>query len=321
MGRFGAKQKMASLNASRALYIKLGQGGEWENYCLNETPSLRIGYREIDHKACLTQAWDRAVLDQCKLIVKNQNLPAAKNHVRQLREFYTSPAKTLWITFSNGHLWWCLSDSSPVDELPDHSKVRRIKGHWRNTDLKGKPLSFDTLSGRLLATGGFRGTICEVKELSYLLNRLNGQISATVSEAQTALTRLAETLTPLVKGLNEKDFEILIDLIFRHGGFYRTGVLGGTEKDIDLDLINPVSGEKVAVQVKSQASHSTFVRYERIFNAMSGGYSRFVFATHSPDQRLSSTVPSESIDLWFAPQIAQHAARLGLAGWLIDKAI
>jgi hypothetical protein len=56
-------------------------------------------------------------------------------------------------------------------------------------------------------------------------------------------------LIPIIKELHPKDLEIFTDLVFRQSGWQRVGVSGGTEKDIDLDLISPVTGERIAVQI------------------------------------------------------------------------
>lgn len=311
------------IRASRAIYIKLGVGGEWDDYCLKEKQVLRIGYREIDHDACRNGKWDTKVLEQCRDIVKGRSLVAAKNHVTQLRSFYEAPAQgTIWITFSGNCLWWCTA-SDEIELLEDKCKIRKTSRSWSNKDVNDKLLTFDTLNGRLLATKGFRQTICDVKETHYLIDKLNGRISADVLAAQESLINLADKLKPLIEGLNEDDFEILLDLIFRQGGFYRTGKLGGTQRDIDLDLINPVSGEKVIVQAKSTATGKVFKDYQSRFSSMSGGYSRFVFATHSPNGKWANSVEDTegNTELWLADKIAEQAARFGLAGWLIDKAI
>jgi hypothetical protein len=312
------------IKASRAIYIKLGVGGEWDDYCLKEFQALRIGYREIDHEACLSgKKWDATVLDQCREIVKGRNLIAAKNHRNQLRSFYEAPARdTIWITFSGDCLWWCVA-SNEIKPLEENDKIRRLSRNWSNSDVNGKRLTYGTLNGRLLATKGYRQTICDVKETKYLIDKLNGRVSRDVLDAQRSLTDLAAKLEPLIRKLNEDDFEVLIDLIFRQGGFYRTGKLGGTQKDIDLDLINPVSGEKVAIQVKSSASKRVFDDYLTRFGNMAGGYSRFIFATHSPQGKWGDTAKcaESNTELWLADKIAEQAARLGLAGWLIDKAI
>lgn len=320
----GYKKLKNEIQANRAIYIKLGVGGEWDDYCLKENQVLRIGYREIDHGDCLSgNKWDTKVLGQCRDIVKGRNLIAAKNHVTQLRSFYEAPTQdTIWITFSGDCLWWCKA-SDEIELLEDECKIRKTSRNWSNKDINGNLLTFDTLNGRLLATKGFMGTICDVKETQYLIEKINGRVSDVVIAAQSSLADLARTLEPLIKTLGPYDFEVLIDLIFRHGGFYRTGKLGGTQKDIDLDLINPVSDERVIVQIKSEASKKVFDDYQKRFRNMAGGYSRFIFATHSPIGKWAESVTNVegNTELWLVEKIAAQAARLGLAGWLIDKGI
>jgi hypothetical protein len=111
-------------------------------------------------------------------------------------------------------------------------------------------------------------------------------------------------------------------LIFRQAGWQRTGVAGEVEKDIDLDLLSPITQERIAIQVKSKASARVYRAYQEKFSDMSG-FTRFYFVTHSPDSSLTA-ISSEANDgtfvFWGAEQLAQQAARNGLIGWLIDRA-
>jgi hypothetical protein len=48
----------------------------------------------------------------------------------------------------------------------------------------------------------------------------------------------------MVRQLDWRDFETLVDLIFGRGGWRRTNLLGGTMADIDLALGQPIAGER-----------------------------------------------------------------------------
>ena len=39
------------------LYIKLGQGGEWEKNCIEAEGTIRLGFIEADHEVCLSGDW------------------------------------------------------------------------------------------------------------------------------------------------------------------------------------------------------------------------------------------------------------------------
>ncbi len=117
----------------------------------------------------------------------------------------------------------------------------------------------------------------------------------------------------------EKRFK---DLIFRQAGWQRTGVAGEVEKDIDLDLLSPITQERIGIQVKSKASLSLYRSYQAKFADMKG-FSRFYFVTHSPEKSIQRNLvgtSDNSFVFWGVEQLAQQAARNGLIGWLIDKA-
>lgn len=47
---------MEPVTANKALFIKLGEGGRWESECL-KAGTLRFGYQEIPHEACVSGNW------------------------------------------------------------------------------------------------------------------------------------------------------------------------------------------------------------------------------------------------------------------------
>ncbi len=206
--------------------------------------------------------------------------------------------------------------------LPNNEKERRAVGGWRDSDINGEPLLKGKLSGRLLAVQGFQGTICTVSDLDYLLHKINGTVEPHVAAAQIAYENLQAALIPIIRKLHPKDLEILTDLVFRQSGWQRVGVSGVTEKDIDLDLISPVTGERVAVQVKSKASAAVWRAYREKYADMRG-FSRFYFVTHSPNEDLrkeAEAADDPDFVLWDVERLAAQAVRGGLTGWLLDKA-
>jgi hypothetical protein len=95
---------------------------------------------------------------------------------------------------------------------------------WRNENIDGRRLTKSRLSGGLLAVQGFRGTICSVNS-GYVLHKINGTNSPHVENANKALLGLEEALLPIIGQLQWRDFELLVDLIFRNNGFNRIGDL------------------------------------------------------------------------------------------------
>jgi hypothetical protein len=310
------EKEMRRVDAERAFFIKLGERGDWERRCI-EDGTIRLGYLSLPHEACASGDWDRVR----EAFPADADPGSVTRHLNQVRLFYEEPETTLWITFHADRLWWCFSNQV-VSQLDDKSKIRSVIGQWNDTDINGDPLIKGRLSGKLLAVQSFQGTICSIKERQYLLHKINGTSEPHVAEAQAAVERLVSALVPIIKNLHPKDLETLTDLIFRQAGWQRTGVAGEVEKDIDLDLLSPITQERVAVQVKSIATAAIYRAYEAKFADMSG-FSRFYFVTHSPDPGLAAISLEERGDtfvLWDAVQLAQQATRNGLVGWLIDRA-
>jgi hypothetical protein len=305
------------VTTNKALFIKLGEGGRWESECL-KTGTLRFGYKEIPHEACVNGDWAE-VERTAREFSKDRG--SATRHVNQVRQFYETDEKTLWVTFYSDRLWWCFS-SHEVSALDGNDKERRVIGKWNDSNIFGEPLLKGKLSGRLLAVQGFQGTICSVSELDYLLHKINGTVEPHVAEAQAAYEELQRMLIPIIRKLHPKDLEILTDLVFRQSGWQRVGVSGGTEKDIDLDLISPVTGERIAVQIKSRASADVWRAYREKYADMRG-FSRFYFVTHSPNKALRNeamAADDSAFILWDVERLAAQAVRGGLTGWLLDKA-
>jgi hypothetical protein len=312
----GNMKTQQRIDSAKALFIKLGESGEFERECIS-SGTLRLGYRTVPHEHCLSTDWKRAR----EAFPPSADPGSVTRHLNQVQQFYEEPAETLWITFFSDRLWWCFS-APDVILLSDGSKTRKVIGSWFDTDINGTPLLKGRLSGKLLAVQGFQGTICSVKERKYLLHKINGTSEPHVAEAQHAIEKLVMAVVPIIRNLHPKDLETLTDLIFRQAGWQRTGVAGEVEKDIDLDLLSPITQERIAIQVKSKASEAMYRSYQAKYSDMRG-FSRFYFVTHSPNSTLAK-ISLESNDgsfvFWDAEQLALQAVRNGLAGWLIDKA-
>ena len=311
---------MKKVEATEAYFIKLGDKGRWEEECI-KNKTIRFGYSHLDHTACVEN--DEVAIKSAYPDDYNQG--ALTRHIDQVKKFYHAPKTALWITFYLDRLWWCFADEN-VELLDDGSKVRKTLSGWSDKDIHRELLTKGVLSGKLLAVQSFRGTICNIKEKDYLLHKINGTNEPHVNEAEQALLGLESKLIPIIKNLHPKDFETFIDLIFRQAGWQRTGVAGETEKDIDLDLISPITNERVAVQVKSKANKSTYEAYVSKFEKMA--FSKYYFVTHSPDgfleelAKLGFPDPDEEFQVivWSVEELARQSVRNGLVGWLIDRA-
>lgn len=214
-------------------------------------------------------------------------------------------------------MWWCFADAG-IHRLRDGTKIRKVLGKWHDTDINGRPLSLDSLSGKLIQIRGFRGTICSPKERDYVMDRINGKKSTLVVNALRAKQSLERRLIPLIENLTWGDFEIFVDLLFVGSGWKRVGVLGKTEKAWDLDLIAPVTGERAKVQVKSKASERDLLDCVREFKKLKN-YQRMFFVVHSFSGKIRRPRGTKKIVVFASEELAERALDAGLSDWLIKK--
>jgi hypothetical protein len=296
----------------RALYIKLGEQGRWERESI-DNGTMHLGYNDVPHELCVAGKWDEIVADYVEL---GTTPGVAARHMSQIRYFYTAPEETLWAAICFGRLYWCRARPE-VTLLPDGSKLRHTVDGWRDTDAAGRRLDKSTLSGTIVSTEGFRGTICRFAAEDALLRRIAAEEAEEVVATREARNELRRNLEKLIRRLGPKDFELLIDLIFRGAGYQRVSELGAQLRDIDLDLISPLTNERVAVQVKSSVTNAELRDVEKELAALPD-YSRLYVAVHSPSEEPKTD--DEIIELLLPDRIADLALRYGLSNWLIDRA-
>lgn len=315
-----------TISCTQALFIKLGEGNKWADECF-KGDFVRLDFSEIPHALANGLPGNFEDVLQTAIKVKlGKNAGASRNQVNQILKFYESDEQVLWFTFHSNRLWWCFSKKEVTPEIVEGTELKRraVKDKWRDKNIRGETLLKSKLSGNLLKTEGFMGTICALKPnvRDYLINKINGTIEPHVLKAQEAQHVFRAALIPVIQSLHPADFEILVDLIFMHGGWRRVGVSGGTEKDIDLDLESPITGEHIAVQVKSAANVDTWNTYRKIADKMKD-YSRVYFVTHSPDAALKEAAKvqdSTQYVYWDEEELTRQVIRGGLTGWVLDKA-
>jgi hypothetical protein len=307
-----------SIEAERCLFIRLGKSGEWTAECI-AAGQLRLDYPQVSHEFCVDGRWTQV---DSQIAPDSKDRESAARHTVQIRAFYEADAAALWITFHADCMWWCFA-APGVSLLADGTKVRSAIDGWHQCDVSERRLTASRLSGGLLAVQAYRGTICTV-EPCYVLHTINCTDPPRVATAEHALTALGDSLQPIIERLHPRDLEVLVDLIFRNAGWQRVGVLAESETDIDLALESPVTGERIAVEVKARASIDDYREYVARYATMVG-FDRFYFVTHSPiDAEVAgdgagATDPS-GVRFWGSRSLAQRAAHAGLARWLIDKA-
>lgn len=298
-------------------FIKLGDKGKFEKECIEINGTIKLGYSVINHQLCLDGKWDE-VSDSVENEYKT-NRSATTSHKNQIKKFYEEPETTMWITFYNNSLWYCFAKES-IKLNSDGTKVRITVDGWKNVDINGKQLFIQELSGRLTKVQGFRGTICDVKEKEYLLNKINGRQSKEEIAVEKSLADLKKNLKLIIKKLNWKDFENFIDLIFRSAGWSRIGIAGKTAKTIDLELLAPVTSERAIVQIKSQSSLITFNDYKTKFMNMNE-YDKYFFIVHTPNKDLRDYIDSKlekDIIIYDDEKLSELCINGGLISLLLD---
>lgn len=306
---------MKNFKATKVLFIKLGPSGTYEEDCIEKNNNIRLGYGEVEHQLCINKQWDKVSEYYTQ---KEKKTPSvATNHSNQIKKFYEEDENTLWITFYLNKLWWCFSKPE-ITLHQDNTKTRPVIGKWSDQDINQNVLHFGNLSGKLLKTKAFRGTICNVRENIYTLSKINGEKLKEVIEVQKVTDELKTKLTFLIQNLYWSDFETLIDLIFRQAGWQRVGATGKEEKILDLDLFAPLTGERAGVQIKAQSDLNEFLKYQIDFNKM-GDYDKLFFVAHSPKKNLLNHINQSDTKLYFVDKIAELTLSAGLVDWIIKK--
>ncbi|BFI96222.1 MAG: hypothetical protein RSP_17320 [Rhodanobacter sp.] len=305
---------MGKLPAStKAYFIKLGEGGEWEPSCLAEGV-LKFGYRETPQELCLSGEWDQ--VKAFWTVKRKGNAGTASNDTRQIRAFFETNAHDLFITFSKGYLWWCQPTGTPIVTEEDGGvRMRPTVDGWRNTSLAGEPLLISRLSGKLTKTQMYKGTICDVVERDYLLRRINDEQTPELVAAEASEKDLLRHILAMIRLLIPKDFELLVELIFSNSGWQRQTRTGGTQKTIDLDLLLPSTRERAFVQVKSETNTKQFDTYAMQF-AATDAHARMFFVWHTGTVNRE---PPRNVTLWGPDIIASKVLDAGLLAWLKDR--
>ena len=225
----------------------------------------------------------------------------------------------LWTTIEDGYLWWCtLSGDFDVDEVNFSTDTRgHIRLHcavpWRNTSLAGQLLAVSDLPGVVTKTAGFRGTVCTPGGAVEMRRVIVGGSDPDVVRADDARAAFIAATEAIVRRLNPKDFELLVDLIMARTGWARIARLGGPREGIDVECQNAATGEIAFCQVKSTSSQGALDDYVDRFTARRDRYARMIFAVHTADDLATS---KRDVMIWDGARIAELVVDLGLASWL-----
>ncbi|MEO0637832.1 MAG: restriction endonuclease [Pseudomonadota bacterium] len=300
------------LDGIRIQYIKLGPSGAWFHQCVEEG-SLRLDQREIPHTVGKSGDVEHI---RTLLIADGFDPAAATSKAREVISFY-DPSPTLWITFADGRLWWCISEGEAVSVTDGKgTRMRCCTISWSDRSLGGEELRINTLSGQLTKTAAYRQSICNVEASNYLIARLRDELLPAVADAKLIEQDYARALEPVIALLTWQDFEAFVELVFAASGWRRLSVVGGTQEMVDIELIQPTTGERALVQVKSSTDQAQLDSYVARFALRTED--RMFYAYHTSAASLAST--NDNITLLDRSRLAKMAVYAGLGGWLINKA-
>lgn len=299
-------------------YIKLGPGNAWADECLAKG-RLPLGHHDAPHDAAEGQDWDCL-----KGIWTGQGLSGSKasDFLREVREFYTLGTDCLWITFAMGHMWWANAHPDVIAEQSIDrsrpSRFRRVIGAWSRCDINGDPISITSLSTRLTSTTGYRQTICRVAAQELAIRRINDEELESVAAARNVRTSFQASLVPIIQALHQNDFELMVDLTFTRLGWLRESEVGGLQKDVDMVMRQPLTGERALIQVKSRIDQAGV----DLCAAKLAPYEipRCYLICHSPDGDLTPPTAMPGLAIWTSEKLALHAIQAGLVDWLFARA-
>ncbi len=172
--------------------------------------------------------------------------------------------------------------------------------------------------GNLTKIMGYQSTLCALGEdrLDYLLRRINGQELPQIARAVESKAAILASITEMMRLLNPKDFELLVELVFAQSGWKRLSPSGGTQKTIDIEMYLPTTHEYAFAQVKSETNQRQLLEYEAAASERHDNYMFYVF--HSARGELRATqAKTRLID---AQKLSDMVLSAGLFDWLLKKA-
>ena len=294
-------------------YIKLGRAGAWEAESI-ANDIMRIGWEEQRVEEINAGRWD--LVEMQLRGHNNRSQGSITTDLNRLKDIARSTPEDVWITFHQGKLWWTHLEQGPV-ESDAISKFRRVRP-WSDRSISGTKLFASELPGKIAALQGFRGTVCRVQDAGLLHGVTSGEPTLLRRELSSAKTAIELVVAEAIKGLHWKDFETLTDLVFRAAGWVRIGILGETVKSFDLELREPITRDRYAVQVKSQADLRDLETSLEGFSP--NDYKRLFFVVHSPAVSLAEcrALPAY-VDLVLPRRMSELVVDAGLLRWVEDR--
>jgi len=305
---------MSTIEFKNAFYIKLGRGGKYEPDSI-KTGKLRLGWSQQTIEDINAGNW-KLIERQLRNELQDKPPGVATRDLNGLKIIAGSNPGDIWISFHEAKLWWTRLIDGPVKQ-DSMSKFRKTQP-WSDKAVNGRLLVLNDLPGKISQLQGFRGTVCRVQHADLLKRTLNGILSPLATDIKKHRSDLAQSLAKAIKELHWKDFETLVDLVFRNAGLIRVSVLGQHAKAYDLELREPLTEERYVVQVKSQAKLADLLATADNFSA--DDYRLVYFVVHSPaaDLKEAPDIP-DHVEIIRPQRLAELALDAGLVKWLEDK--
>lgn len=303
-------------------FIKLGEKGVLEKTLLEEG-EIAISFRQVD---IMSDSYD--TIQQKYQAEGSKTKSVATTFANQIEKFRTVDEEVLWVTFSQQKLWWGISGHSGLFKSPklpadySHYTNRKLEHGWYDCDINGKVLTYENIAGVLLAVKGYQGTICDISKThnfdtaDYLIRKLKGEKIEALKTADDLKEKFESALIAVIKLLQPKDFEYFVDLVFMRSGWVKQTAGGGVEKDIDLDLVQPLTGERVFVQIKSSTNKNEFDDYLAIYREHKN-YNKFIFVYHSSEKEIFCE--EDDVIIMDNKALAKLSIELGLSNFLLKK--
>jgi Restriction endonuclease len=308
------------VKAGAIRYIKLGAGGRWEKSALDKG-RIDWGLPSDPHDIALEGNWTAVTAHYAS----SGLAPAvATGYTNEAKAFYTNTPDALWITFARGRMWWAFAESDihwlGGDGSEHGTRYRNTVDGWHDSDVAGCLLNTDRLSTRLTQLAAYRRTSCQVKERELCLRYINAEPDVDATAVAEARLHLEQAVQKLIAKLDWADFELLVDLILTRSGWHRVSSLGGMLKDVDLIMEQPLTGERMAIQIKSSANQQVIDDYAVRLAARTE--ERLMLICHSPIGKLIVPQFSDqrSLTIMTPSEIADRAIGCGLTNWIADHA-
>jgi hypothetical protein len=304
-------------------FIKLGRKSAWWPLA-RDTNTLRLGFRKLDFTLCASGRWDEAK-ERYAATGSRTGPSDITRAVNQVRDFFELSESALWCTIEDGDVWWCFAEDEVIDIYSgddavaerEGSRMRHVIDRWRNTDINGNRLRLDSMTTKITKVASFQETICKPSGAFDLLNRIRAIQSEAYVKAARAHEELVTAIGDVLDQLHQKDFELLIELIFSSSGWRRISAVGGNQKTLDLAMTLPTTGEYCLVQVKSQTTRQTFREVVEALDDLEG-YSRMFFVYHTPAEAFENDA-ADRVTVWHRYEIARQAVRAGLTDWILSR--